>query len=85
MALVVEIIGWTGAVLMLTAYMLVSMGRMRGTAPPFQWMNAVGAACFVVNTWWHGAIPSMVVNAIWSGIGFWGLWRGWRLVQAGRA
>jgi hypothetical protein len=28
----------------------------------------VGAAGFVVNTAYHGAIPSMVLNIIWCGI-----------------
>jgi hypothetical protein len=39
-------------------------------------MNAVGAAFCMVNTWWHGAIPSMVLNIIWAVIGFVGLVRG---------
>ncbi len=79
MAIFVEIVGWTGAVLVLGAYILVSMGKLSGSSLAFQWMNAVGAAFFVLNTWWHGAIPSMVLNIIWSGIGFFALWRLWRL------
>jgi len=71
----VEIVGWIGAVLVLGAYILVSAGRLSGASPAFQWMNAVGAAFFVLNTWWHGAIPSMVLNIIWSAIGFIALWR----------
>lgn len=77
--LFVESVGWAGAVLVLGAYILVSMGRLTGASPAFQWMNALGAAFFVLNTWWHGAIPSMVLNIIWSGIGFFALWRLWRL------
>jgi hypothetical protein len=77
--LLVELVGWAGAVLVLGAYILVSMGRLTGASPAFQWMNALGAAFFVLNTWWHGAIPSMVLNIIWSGIGFFALWRLWRL------
>jgi hypothetical protein len=73
--LLVEAIGWAGAALVLGAYVLVSMGRLTGASPAFQWMNAVGAAFFVLNTWWHGAIPSMVLNFIWSGIGFFALLR----------
>lgn len=75
MAIFVEIVGWAGAVLVLGAYILVSAGRLSGRSPAFQWMNAVGAAFFVLNTWWHGAIPSMVLNIIWSAIGFGALWR----------
>lgn len=75
MALFVEIVGWTGALLVLGAYVGVSSGQLSGTSVAFQRMNALGAAFFVLNTWWHGAIPSMVLNIIWSAIGFAALWR----------
>ena len=75
MNIFVEITGWTGAVLVLGAYILVSTGRLTGTSPVFQAMNAFGAAFFVLHTWWHGALPSMAVNIIWSLIGFWALWK----------
>jgi hypothetical protein len=77
-ALLIEIVGWIGALLVFGAYILVSTGRMSGVSPGFQWMNAIGAGAFIPNTWWHGAIPSMVLNIIWSGIGFLTLWRMWR-------
>jgi hypothetical protein len=78
MSLFVEIVGWVGAVLVLGAYILVSIGRLSGSSLTFQWMNALGAGFFVLNTWWHGAIPSMVLNIIWSAIGFGALWRLYR-------
>jgi len=31
-------------------------------------MNLVGAAGFVVNGLWHGAIPSASLNILWMGI-----------------
>lgn len=77
----VEVAGWLGALLVLGAYILVSTGRLSGASAVFQWMNALGAAFFVLNTWWHGAIPSMVLNIIWSGIGFATLWRIRRVVR----
>lgn len=75
MNLLVEIIGWTGALLVLGAYVGVSSGRLSGASVAFQLMNAAGAAFFVFNTWWHGALPSMVLNIIWSFIGLAALWR----------
>jgi hypothetical protein len=75
MALFVEIIGWVGALLVLAAYVGVSTGRLAGGSATFQWLNAVGATLFVVNTWWHAAFPSMVLNIIWSVVGFYTLWR----------
>jgi hypothetical protein len=38
-------------------------------------MNVVGAAGFIVNGWWHGAIPSAALNVIWLLIGAVALWR----------
>jgi hypothetical protein len=71
----VELVGWLGALLVLGAYILVSTGRLSGTSAAFQWMNILGASFFIVNTWWHGAIPSMVLNIVWGAIGFVTLWR----------
>jgi hypothetical protein len=65
----VEIVGWTGATLILLAYLLLSMGRLTGRSILYQAMNVVGAAGFIVNGWWHGAIPSAALNVIWMLIG----------------
>jgi hypothetical protein len=64
----IEAAGWIGAVLVLAGYGLASAGRLDGRSPLFQWLNLIGAAGFVINTAWHGAIPSMVLNIIWCGI-----------------
>lgn len=65
----VEIVGWTGATLILLAYLLLSMGRLTGRSILYQAMNVVGAAGFIVNGWWHGAIPSAALNVVWMLIG----------------
>jgi hypothetical protein len=59
------VIGWTGALLILLAYVLVTLGRLTGRSLLFQWLNLVGAAGFVVNGWWHGALPSATLNIVW--------------------
>jgi hypothetical protein len=73
--LAVEIAGWTGATLILFAYLLLSAGKLTGQSPVYQGMNVAGAAGFIVNGWWHGALPSTVLNVIWMGIGAVALWR----------
>ncbi len=45
------------------------MGKVTGTSILYQGMNVAGAAGFIVNGWWHGAIPSAVLNVIWMLIG----------------
>lgn len=67
--LAVEIVGWAGAGLILLAYLLLSAGRLGGQSLAYQSMNVVGAAGFVINGWWHGAIPSATLNVLWLMIG----------------
>jgi hypothetical protein len=73
--IIIETIGWSGAVLILIAYVLLSSGRIGGQTRLYQWMNLVGAACFIVNSGYNGAIPSAVLNVIWAGIALFTLWR----------
>ncbi len=71
----VEVAGWIGATLILLGYLLVSAGRLTGQSAVYQGMNIVGAAGFIVNGWWHGAIPSTALNVVWMLIGGVALWR----------
>ncbi len=66
--LLIEIVGWAGAALILLAYALVSTGRIEARSVPFQLMNLFGAAGFVLNSGFHGAWPSTILNIIWIGI-----------------
>lgn len=74
----VEVVGWTGALLILLAYVLVTTGRLTGQSLAFQWMNLLGAAGFIVNGWWHGALPSTALNVVWMLIAAVALWRLWK-------
>ena len=73
--LLIEVAGWGGATLILGAYALLTAERVTSRSALYQAMNVVGAAGFIVNGWWHGAIPSAVLNVIWMGIGLAALWR----------
>ena len=75
--LAVEVAGWFGAGLILLGYLLVTTGKLTGKSPLFQWINVLGAAGFIVNGWWHDALPSTVLNVIWMLIGGVALWRIW--------
>jgi len=71
----VEIAGWAGATLILLAYLLLSAEKLTGQSLVYQGMNIVGAAGFVINGWWHGAIPSAALNVLWLLIGAVASWR----------
>jgi hypothetical protein len=73
--LLIEAAGWIGASLILGAYILLSAGKMQGNSPAYQWMNVIGAAGFILNSGYHGAIPSVAINVLWIAIGGFALWR----------
>jgi len=73
--LLIEIVGWAGAGLILVAYLLLSTGKLTGQSRLYQWMNVAGAAGFVINSGWNGAIPSAALNVVWMLIGAVTLWR----------
>ena len=64
-----ELVGWVGGALILTAYGMLTAGKLDAKSPAYQWMNVVGAAGFIANSGWNGAWPSAVLNIIWVGIG----------------
>jgi hypothetical protein len=73
MKLTIEIIGWTGAALILGAYALISANRLRSDSVTYHLMNILGAAGFVINSGYNGALPSAVMNIVWIGIGVFAL------------
>jgi len=64
-----EIIGWTGALLFIVAYFLLSIRKLRADKAPYQLMNIAGGICLVVNSFHTHDCPSVLTNLIWAGIG----------------
>jgi hypothetical protein len=62
-------------VLILGAYALLSAGKLTGRSVTYQLMNVFGAAGFIINGWWHRALPSAVLNILWLVIGVVASWR----------
>lgn len=71
--MIIDIIGWIGAVLVLYAYLMVSTKRLEGNSLHYQAANIAGAICLIINTYYHRAYPSTVVNVIWIGIAIYSL------------
>lgn len=62
---IMDVIGWSGAVLVLSAYFLVSTKRLVGDSAAFQWLNLSGGVGLLVNTLFYRAYPSSLVNIVW--------------------
>jgi hypothetical protein len=73
MGILVECIGWLGAILVLLAYVLISLNKIESSTPSFQWLNLVGAICLIVHTIYNHAYPSAFVNIVWTGVAIYGL------------
>ena len=73
LVVVIETIGWIGALLVLGAYVLLVLEKLESRSAAYQWMNVVGSACFVVNSGWNGAIPSASLNVVWCAMGLYAL------------
>ena len=71
----IEVAGWTGAILILAAYWLLSIGKLAPRSAAYQLMNLAGAVGFVINGWWHRAIPNAAMNVVWAGIAIYSLMR----------
>ncbi len=70
---IIDVIGWVGAIFVLYAYFMVSTKRLEGDCLHYQAVNIFGALCLIVNTYFHHAYPSAVVNVIWILIGVYSL------------
>jgi len=68
--LLIDVVGWLGSVLVVAAYALNIYGKLSSESIPYYLLNIAGSAGLIVNTLYHHAIPSMVVNIVWIGIAF---------------
>jgi len=74
-SLLIDIIGWVGAVILLLAYGLISTRRTDGGSIGYQLLNLVGSALLMLNSFFYGAYPSSGVNIVWIGIALYALFR----------
>jgi hypothetical membrane protein len=73
--LVFEIIGWSGSIILVVAYLLMSLGRLRAESAPYGLANLVGSLCLGLNGLYHDALPPATLNAIWVLISLNVIWR----------
>lgn len=61
----VETIGWIASILIVGAFALNSFGKLASTSKLYQLANLFGGIFFIVNTVYHKAYPSAVLNVVW--------------------
>lgn len=75
--LLINILGWTGSILYLLAYALISMKKTEGDSLLYQGMNIVAGILLVVYTLNLQAYATTGLNAVWIAIGVFTLGRKW--------
>jgi hypothetical protein len=73
--LIIEVIGWAAAAMMLSAYLLLTAGKIIASSRLYQWLNVLSGAGFIINSGWNGAYPSAFINVVWMMIGLYGVSR----------
>lgn len=63
-----EAIGWTADVCFVSAFWLVSTGRVRGEGGLFNGINLTGALLYGFYAWNKDAIPVLVLEVFWGAI-----------------
>lgn len=66
----IEIMGWIGSVLIVGSYALNITGKLKATNKWYVLANIIGGLFFIINTYFHQAYPSMLVNIVWVIIAF---------------
>jgi hypothetical protein len=64
----IDIIGWTGTILYLLAYGLVSAKKVESDSWAYQGMNLIAGIMLIINTLYLQAYPSVGLNVAWVGI-----------------
>ena len=61
-----EMIGWIGAVGLLIAFVLSSLGKLDNRGSLYHAINLICALLLVVNAYYSEAYPFFVINIFWS-------------------
>jgi len=73
----IDILGWTGSILYLLAYALVSAKKVEGDSITYQGMNIVAGVFLVIYTLSLKAYATTGLNAVWAAIGLITLGQKW--------
>ncbi len=68
MDMLIELLGYLGMILCITAYALNVRGTLSSNSKYYLLANSLGGILLVLNSVWHWALPSAIENAVWASI-----------------
>ncbi|GAA5038842.1 hypothetical protein GCM10011506_37190 [Marivirga lumbricoides] len=69
MILIMDYLGWIGAVFYIVSYLLLSFQIVTSQQVIYHFLNIVGAVCLILNALQINDLPNVVVNIVWAVIG----------------
>lgn len=60
-----DILGWLGLGLLVIAYILLNTKHLAQDSVSYLWLNFFGSFAIMLNSFYNGAYPPAVLNAIW--------------------
>lgn len=75
--LLIDILGWTGSILYLLAYALISARKTEGDSLLYQGLNIFAGLLLVIYTLALGAYATTGLNAVWVAVGLFTVGRKW--------
>lgn len=66
MNILIEIIGWTGSLLVIMAYILISSKKIQSDSLVYQFMNLFGALFLGINVFYEQAWSVLPVQITWG-------------------
>ncbi len=63
--IIIEIVGWIASLLIVGAYFFNIYKIWDTNSPLYVFSNLIGGVFFIINTFFHKAYPSMIVNVVW--------------------
>lgn len=73
--MILEIVGWIGAVLILLAYGLLTKGHIKSFSRSYNTLNLFGGVLLLLSAASHGAIAVGTLNGLFALIAAWALVR----------
>lgn len=64
--MIIELIGWVGALGLLFAFSLSSFGKLDNQSSTYHLINLICAAMLIVNAYENKAYPFVVINVFWT-------------------
>lgn len=80
--MLIEMIGWVADVFFVTAYFLVSQGKVEAKGRLFNFMNLFGATLFGIYAVLKDATPVLILEMFWGSIAVYALYKAYNIRRA---